>query len=234
MAASIASLSVLRREDAVDFGGKAANLGELIHAGLPVPPGYALTGVPDPHEERDLVAILAQNELRGVTRFAVRSSAIGEDGGKMSYAGQFESKLNVRPEHVYVTLRGLAHNIPARVFEYDPDFKPENLRFIVQAMVPAVRAGVLFTEDPADPSQMAVEMVDGLGDKLVSGEVTPESYTLPRSGSHLWELVGDQTNGHLWKIGLHVEEIFASPQDIEFAIDQGGKLWLLQARPITA
>ena len=224
MAAKISELRFLRQEDAEDFGSKGANLGELHSAGFNVPSGYALDKVPSKNESRDLADILKHKNKDQL--YAVRSSAIGEDSEERSYAGQFESKLNVPFDEVYKTMRHMADHIPDRVYAYDPEFKPKNLRFIVQEMVPAVRAGVIFTRDPMDYNSMVMETVDGLGDKLVSGEVTPITETRLRDSC--------KQPRTIWETAWRIEQHFGRAQDIEFAIDKGGTVWFLQARPITS
>ena len=231
MAAKISELRFLRQEDAEDFGSKAANLGELTTLGVKVPHGYALDKVPSKgegmaREARDITDILRYEHPLRKIYYAVRSSAIGEDSEERSYAGQFESKLNVPFDEVYKTMRHMAAHIPDRVYAYDPEFKPKNLRFIVQEMVPAVRAGVIFTRDPMDYNSMVMETVDGLGDKLVSGEVTPITETRLRDSC--------KQPRTIWETAWRIEQHFGRAQDIEFAIDKGGTVWFLQARPITS
>ena len=221
---SIYELWQLRQEDAETYGSKAANLGELHSAGFNVPSGYALTGVPAQNESRDFTDILQHKNKDQL--YAVRSSAIGEDGENHSYAGQFESKLNIPAGEVYKTLRDMNDHIPHRVYEYDPKFKPKNLRFVIQKMVPAVRAGVIFTRDPMDYDCMVMETVDGLGESLVSGEVTPTTETRSRDSCKVPRTI--------WETAWRIEQHFGRPQDIEFAIDKEEKVWFLQARPITS
>src|ERR1700753_2312695 len=91
-------LEELRAGDADRYGGKSASLGELLHAGIPVPPGFAISA--EAGEEltdilrRDIVA--RYGELGGDVPVAVRSSALGEDSAEATFAGQQDTLLWVR------------------------------------------------------------------------------------------------------------------------------------------
>src|SRR5436190_16934905 len=94
--ATIRRLAHLRMADVAEVGGKAANLGELLAAGVHVPDGVVLTaGAANmtPEERGSLMRDAARN--LGAGPFAVRSSGVSEDGSEQSFAGMFESELNV-------------------------------------------------------------------------------------------------------------------------------------------
>jgi pyruvate,water dikinase len=115
---------------------------------------------------------------------------------------------------------------------------------VVQEMVQADRSGVMFTVDPIRNRRdcMVIEGAPGLGDAIVSGEVTPDHYVLSRDDGSIVEvfipddergrvLSGDEL-GALRALGLRLEAFFGSPQDVEWCV-RGGDILLLQSRPIT-
>ncbi len=111
---------------------------------------------------------------------------------------------------------------------------------VVQRMIPAEKAGVLFTVDPVQRrrDRMIVEAVYGLGEQVVSGEVTPDHYVIDRSGSVKRSTLAnggvltDEELRQLADLGRRLEEPFGGPQDVEWAIE-GGRIYLLQSRPVT-
>ncbi|HEX6221252.1 MAG TPA: PEP-utilizing enzyme, partial [Acidimicrobiia bacterium] len=95
----------------------------------------------------------------------------------------------------------------------------------------AERAGVVFTVNPAgDGNSLRIEAVDGLAEKLVSGEVTPESYVLPRSLA--FRPAVDPILDEAITAAFEIEHRFGHPQDVEWAYD-GNKMFIVQSRPIT-
>jgi phosphohistidine swiveling domain-containing protein len=114
---------------------------------------------------------------------------------------------------------------------------------LVQAMVDAVAAGVAFTAHPVtgDRDQTVVTAVPGLGDPLVSGEAVGEEWTVTARDvrtSHPMPtgervLTAGQAR-QVAELARTVADRYERPQDIEWAIDRAGQLWLLQARPMTA
>jgi pyruvate, water dikinase len=251
-------------------GGKGASLAAMTAAGLPVPPGFAIAaGVlgrsTDASRLRELARAGAYADARGVVlaadpplaaiaeayerlgggRVAVRSSATAEDSEAASFAGQQETYLQVEG----------AHEVCARVVECWASFFSERALFyrrhkgsledlgmavVVQRMVDADKAGVLFTVDPVQRrrDQMVVEAVYGLGEQVVSGEVTPDHYVIDRSGATKRSslvsggVLDDAELASLAGLGRLLEEHFGVPQDVEWAIE-GGRIHLLQSRPVT-
>jgi phosphohistidine swiveling domain-containing protein len=182
--------------------------------------------------------------------YAVRSSAVGEDGTSTSFAGQFDSVLGcTTPEEVADAVRAVwASLLNQRALAYaSRNVVPlSRMAVIVQRQVAAVASGVLFTRDPRSPEaqHMIVEYCDGLGEKLVSGSVTPASGLIDRgSGDYAgerdaesvstWTPLANSAAMQLRDLGLALEREFGCPQDIEFSVDQSGQIVLLQARPIT-
>jgi pyruvate,water dikinase len=164
-----------------------------------------------------------------------------EDAADRSFAGLFESVLAVRTEDeaLEAAARCIGSGAAERVLTYAGVHDPLPVGLVVQRLVRAVFAGVVFSRDPLgrDPG-ILVEAVPGLGENLVSGRLTPETWRLfpgPRPESHrqgpavipedrAWEIARTARRlAQEWRQGL----------DMEWAIDADGLLWWLQARPIT-
>ncbi len=225
-------------------GGKAEGLARLIRLGLNVPPGFVIQHAQPGQMPADL---LRHYHAIGGGLVAVRSSAIGEDSADASFAGQYETLLNVEGEQALVEaiehcLRSI-QNVHATAYKSDKaDAVAVEMAVVVQEMVPAAIAGVLFTVDPVSNSRqhIVIDAVSGLGEKLVSGEVTPEHYVLSRDGKIIEQdllaatpLLSAQQLQRLLKDALNAEEKMGFPLDMEWAIDDDGDLCWLQARPIT-
>jgi pyruvate, water dikinase len=191
------------RIDAQVYGSKAARLSETLCAGFPVPAGFAL--------HPDCVARTAQDQLLPSERaalghslapfkdaaVAVRSSAIGEDGASASFAGQHASFLNVRGlEEVLSAIASVwasGQTEAARRYRARMSIAGEpRVAVIVQALVPAEVAGVLFTVDPVSGSdeRWMVEASWGLGEAVVGGLVTPDRYVIAHTGELLERQLG--------------------------------------------
>jgi rifampicin phosphotransferase len=192
----------------------------------------------------------------GGSAVAVRSSATAEDLPELSFAGQQDSFLGVESEDeaVLALRRCWASLWNARAIGYRARAEGSGRAFglgaakaalpemavVVQLMVPARSAGVLFTADPLAGSRQCcvIEAVRGLGEALVSGKATPERFVA--AGGKLVEgpspgsgILSEAEALELASIGKEVEAAFGKPQDIEWAIDGSG-VSLLQSRPITS
>ena len=191
------------------------------------------------------VEIVGAYERLGGGRVAVRSSAVAEDSEAASFAGQQETYLNVEG----------ADAVAARVVDCWASFFAERAIFyrghkgsledlamavVVQKMIEPEKSGVVFTADPVQRrrDQMIVESVFGLGEQVVSGEVTPDHYVVDRSGAVRRELTPNggvltaEDLARLAELGCRLEDYFGRPQDIEWAM-AGGEVYLLQSRPVT-
>ncbi len=248
-------------------GGKAAGLGELIRAGERVPAGFCLTaeaGALPPDE------ILAAYERLGGGAVAVRSSATVEDAPDASFAGMFDTVLDVEgpeallaaigtclasagnaraaayegPAHEESAPEATAHEESAPEAAAHEESAPEptaheraapettaleravaedgRMAVVVQRMVAAETAGVLFTADPVSGCRttMLVESAAGGGSAVVDGKRAVDRRVLDRADP-------------LWVVGERLQALFGSPQDVEWAVDHDGVLWILQSRPIT-
>jgi rifampicin phosphotransferase len=249
----------LAEEGAADpamSGRKAATLAALAAGGLPVPPGFVVTTAAC---ERVLATVDDDAEDRGRDEFpadvwagivsglrqlgggavAVRSSGTAEDLPDASYAGQYETVLGVSgPGEVARAIRRcLASAGSGRVRAYSGSPR-EPMAVLIQRLVPADVAGVAFSANPVTGDrEILVSAVRGMGDRLVSGEATPDE----------WVVRGDEvtcvrvTENAIDQAGVRkvvvlarrVEGLGGGPQDLEWAIT-GDDLFLLQARPITA
>lgn len=170
---------------------------------------------------------------------AVRSSATSEDLSTSAFAGQYRSVLDVDPADLERAVRlvwaSLWHRSPRTYRQLRRIDDTPRMAVLAMAMIEPVTAGVLFTRDPVgDESQVRLEFVAGRGESLVSGAVTPTSHTWPRSEAALSATRVDPAFDELVTRGIALEAAWGAPLDIEFAIDRDRRLWLVQARPITA
>jgi phosphohistidine swiveling domain-containing protein len=226
-------------------GGKASVLGELVAAGLPVPPGFVVMAAELDADGWEAALAGAAGELGG-SRFAVRSSGAAEDLPDASYAGLYETFLNVPFEGLAEAVRRCFAAAGAeRVSAYQERHggSAAAMAVLVQVMVDPVAAGVAFTAHPVtgDRDQIVVTAVAGLGDRLVSGEAVGEEWTLTPHAASLTRPIRTDlpvlTAGQAQTVAdlaRRAAERYGRPQDIEWAIDRAGTLWLLQARPMTA
>lgn len=186
-------------DDAGRFGGKAAQLGASLRAGLPVPTGYALS--------YDLVEAVAAGDPGAVAEVrslgasldgpvAVRSSGVGEDGAAQSFAGQHASLLNVAGAGAVLAAVAAVHasgNTPsARAYRQRMGVAGEpRVGVVVQRLVDATCAGVMFTVDPLTGADVrVVEAAWGLGETVVQGLVTPDRVRFDRAGRVLEHVAG--------------------------------------------
>ena len=228
--------------DAKEVGGKAASLGDLLAAGVRVPDGVVLTA-----GSADLSADDRRSLLRagaaglGAGPFAVRSSGIAEDGAERSYAGIYESILDVTADELpAATDRCLASARSTRVTEYEPATGDGRMAVIIQRMVTAAAAGVVLTADPINGDRHAcvVTAVRGTGERLVSGAAVGDEWIV-RDGRATARRQPERAidRRQAMQVASEARRIAAgrgSPLDIEWAIDADRTLWILQARAMTA
>ena len=228
-------------------GGKGGMLARLFQNGYPVPEGFVI--FPSAFEGEQLRR-QAWDEIRAALSairthhegalFAVRSSAVGEDSASASYAGAFETVLNRKTDQeikdaiATVFRSGQSERVQvyrsAQGIEY-----AQPIAVVVQVMVPSDLSGVLFTADPITGSFTAMvgNYVHGLGEKLVSGEADASSFRLIRpEGKYDGPEPLRKYATQLYRYAARLERELGCPQDIEWAVARG-KVFLLQARPIT-
>lgn len=182
------------RTSIASYGGKAASLGDMTQAGIPVPNGFAIS--PEAFKEfsgrkmsDELEAeILSAFDALGSDRVAIRSSAAMEDGAYASWAGQLDSYLNVARADIFSKIRKCWRSInSARAVIYANDQGLDDTALlvgvVVQSMVDSEKSGVMFTVDPVskDKNIMIIESIYGLGELLVQGVITPDNYSLSKS-----------------------------------------------------
>jgi pyruvate,water dikinase len=234
-------------------GGKAYNLAVMIRAGMPVPPGFCVLSTAY-SEDLDIPKELIEEIISAYNRIgggevAVRSSALMEDLPSASFAGQGETLLNVKGEDRLIeAIRECWRSLSsARAEVYRERMKTGGVKstmaVIVQRMVYPDSAGVIFTRSPWNPEQIIIESGCGLGEKVVSGEITPDRFVLDRRSLEMVERevasegrvssLDDEEVRRLGRIGMEIERIFGDPRDIEWAI-QDQEIYILQSRPITA
>ena len=248
-------LAAVGRDDLAVAGGKGANLGELVRAGVRVPPGFVLTtdahaavGRDGPIPADIEQAVLTAYADLGAGPVAVRSSATAEDLPGAAFAGQQDTFLDVEGEPALLDAvqRCWASLWSERATAYRQrrgiDDAAVRMAVVVQRMVPAEVAGVAFTANPVTGvrTEIVIDAGLGLGEAVVSGTVTADHLVVdrrrdrrpPLSGPALTRL-GATGVTDLVATAERIEEHFGPPQDIEWAY-AGQTLWIVQARPMTA
>jgi rifampicin phosphotransferase len=235
------------------LGTKAANLARLAGTGFPVPAGVVVTPTAAADWEQTRTRLLGTaSELaqRQGQRFAVRSSAAAEDLAGASFAGQYETVLDVGLEELPEAVRQVVDSAAsARVAAYRQThpqapaaaLEPSGsqMAVLVQVMVPADAAGVAFTANPltGDRDEVVVSAVRGLGERLVSGQAVCDQWVVRGQDAACRDgregAIAAEQAVAIATLARRVERYFGSPQDIEWAI-AAGQLSLLQARPMTA
>lgn len=194
------ALSELGSADESSFGGKSAALGELLAAGVRVPPGFALSreafrlgremgAMPQAVREEIALRYAALEQLTNsaVPPVAVRSSAVGEDSATATFAGQQETVLWIRGVDAICRAVQLCwdslYSVEAVAYRQHMGADQEPAMGVaIQLMVDAAVSGVLFTCNPltGDPSVVAINASWGLGSAVVGGEVTPDDYLISK------------------------------------------------------
>ncbi|WP_405104071.1 PEP/pyruvate-binding domain-containing protein [Micromonospora sp. NBC_01412] len=228
--------------DMVDLvGGKAAGLGELIRQGERVPPGFCVTTEAHRSGVVPRAEIVEAYERLGAGPVAVRSSATAEDLPDASFAGQQDTLLNVTGAAELIAAIGKCWESlhSARAVAYrdarDIDHQAVWMAVVVQRMVTPEVAGVLFTANPLTGcrTEMMVDAVPGLGTAVVDGAAVVDHYVLDGSDQDDEGCLTPARLAELGGVGERLQRHFGCPQDVEWAIDRDGALWLLQSRPIT-
>jgi len=222
------------------IGMKAESLIRLREGGFNVPDGFVVTADElNSFNDADLVKYADENVF-----YAVRSSGTSEDLANSSFAGQYDSYLNVRGiANLRAAIEKCARSIHNdRVTAYAKrngiDIAASKMAVIVQRMVQAQKAGVAFSIDSVNglDKEIIIEAVRGLGEQLVSGHVNPDYYSYNWFEEKLTDYNGGAlTQEEVRKLGaviLDIQIFYGFPVDVEWAIT-GGEIHILQSRPIT-
>lgn len=202
-----------------------------------------------PVPSRVVEALDAGVRLFGVdppSRWAVRSSAVGEDG-PTSFAGQFETVLDVATDGLARAFRtviasrfgdhAVLYRFASGLSEVDTP-----MAVLVMPMLDARAAGVLYTRDPTDPSadRMLIDAVAGLADAMVRGDTVASSVVARRSRPGEVETrpagfpLSPGEVRDLVELGLRAEAPGRQPLDIEWVLTREGAWRLVQSRPLRA
>jgi len=248
--------------DATTVGGKTANLGRLARS-FRVPPGFCLDASAfdelRPALDGDAVARARLRELvtasyadlarrvgEPAPRVAVRSSAIGEDSGDASFAGQHETVLDVAGVDAIVDAllecwRSVYSERASAYRKQRGIGGTPRIAVLVQLMVPADASAIAFSADPVSGARdvVVVNAARGLGDAIASGTITPDSYTVRKRDLVITSracadggAVPDGDITAIARLAIQLETVMGAPVDIECAL-RDGELHLLQCRPIT-
>ena len=262
-------------------GGKGLNLGKLTSAGFSVPSGFCVTtdayrlSVQSLSKQNEgsikdielmpklITAIHTAREKLQTATFAVRSSATAEDLAEASFAGQQDTFLNVTPDELLDALKACWASLwseRAIAYRQTQKIADEGLAMavIIQEMCEADVSGVLFTVAPFNENTSIIESNWGLGESVVSGAITPDSFHVSRetgkvlerniatksemvTASGVSEVSSAQQNvpsltdaqlKALTQLGMQVETHYGQPMDIEWAL-ANEEFILLQSRYIT-
>ena len=223
-----------------DIGAKALHLSEIAQIGINVPKGLVLaTSAFFAKDHINLRSLLAPHlKTLNSPQLMIRSSATCEDATERSYAGQFASfAVANHLDDVIAGVRACWHSAAtARVHAYrdhaeetsTTGHRPDHVAMavIIQEMIEPQFAGVVFTASPDNPYEGRVEFVEGHAERLMSGAITPNAYSLETPQIHY--AFHDQLEQQVRKILFH----YQSHQDIEWAF-ANEQLYIVQTRAVT-
>lgn len=205
--------------------------------------------IPPDIEKEILAAVNILEQSSGTESFAVRSSALSEDG-EYSFAGQYLSCLNIDADQIlssYKAVISSKYSPEALVYRINCGLSDEEtlMAVMIIPMIEAKSAGVMYTADPSDEKQktMLIHATHGLGDAVVSGKVCPDEFVVDKTTDAIVSYkkgnknadkrtLSDEQIIHLYTSGLKIEQHYGDAQDIEWAMDINGSLLFLQARPL--
>jgi rifampicin phosphotransferase len=186
-----------------------------------------------------------EKHLADTERFAVRSSVQFEDSRSASFAGMFNTVLDVQKQDIATAVKSCYASLfdyPLLEYSLKKNISPDsnNIAVVVQKMVDASVSGVIFTMNAAgNYNDLHISAAAGSGEGIVNNtaEVTAyhvnrQNHQVRRNPAEIDVLTQNQLN-QLIQTALDIEKEMAYPQDIEFSFDQDGKLFVLQSRPIT-
>lgn len=253
--------------DVAATGGKAKALGSMIRAGFVVPEGFVISTAAFDDMSKALQSdILKHFDILQTDFVAVRSSATSEDSGSAAWAGQLDTFLNVDRQHLIAQIKKCwesIHSDRAQAYAKEKSQAAGKVAVVVQKMVQSDVSGVAFSTHPVtqDDQQVVIEAGFGLGEAVVSGEITPDTYIVAKKpativekhlaeqtkqlkrgadGQTSWQKVdhpGAQKLADKYIVELSqtvqkLENYFGHAVDVEWAL-AGQQLFILQSRPIT-
>jgi len=204
--------------------------------------------------------ILAQHQTlqaagREEVLVSMRSSALGEDSGGVSFAGQYRTQLNVSPDFIIQTYKEIVagkYKSQAIVYRNQRGFRHQDIVMCVGClvMVDAALSGVTYSRSPTNRRSDWIEInaVVGLASQVVDGNVATDYFRVSREPPHRVvsrkinqrpgregrpaPSLSDDQASELARIAIRIEQHFGEPQDIEWSIDRQGEVVLLQSRPL--
>ena len=222
-------------------GGKAASLSKLIEFGVEVPNGFVLTKqllkdfqIHQQWPEGFLNDLHKELSSLNSDKLIVRSSAIGEDSENHSFAGQLDSivvenELSAVEATIRQCWKGL-ENDRVKAYEKISGKILTEMGVVIQIFLEADYAGVTFTQSPTDELCSYTEYVQGAGEQLVAGKITPKNFSAKRTGLDVLNL---PFNGkQLITKSFQLKDRYACHLDIEW-VAKGNQIYFVQARPIT-
>ncbi len=243
----VVALSDPEARDPSVSGAKAANLARAAAAGFATLPGFVITtaavcaGVDDPAVLNEVRSAYERLCADSSTPLVVRSSSLIEDAGESSMAGRFTSVLDVVGWETFLEATHRVVGSASAVRDAHGDVG--SMAVLVQRQSDTRFGGVMFGVDPVTGSrdQIVVEVVPSGPDALVGGTAMADHYVLNRRGriaraTHVGHIppLDHARRRALARMARRAERVFGTPQDIEWLVDQAGRLWLLQSRPVTA
>lgn len=229
-------------------GGKASGLALLNKMGVPVPAGFVIDDTLNlEFNEANILEIQKfLSQLDSTKKLAVRSSARAEDGASKSFAGIFETELNVTNDmnSVLDAIKKVNASATTDVVKAYANDEEQIMNIVIQEMIEPQIAGVMFSEaiDINGDDVVLFECVEGLADKLVSGSAAPAQVIVKVKENQLDE-TGLRVEGSLLNLSNlknifpfvnRIKRLSDRPLDMEWCIDKDGKPYFVQARPITS
>lgn len=249
-------------------GGKAIALGDLLRQEFLVPEGFVVTTQATRAWNKELEdKIVASFDQLNTGYVAVRSSATNEDSDQASWAGQLETYLNVTREDILKHVKRCQESptsLRVKAYANQQGLAVGQIAVIVQKMVQSEQSGVGFSVHPVthNADQIVLEAAYGLGEAVVSGEITPDTYIVNKNtgeilekhvaaqpkklvlntqGLNEWQRlekidslqkIPDALIQRLATLVSELENYYEYPVDVEWGFADG-KLYVLQCRPIT-
>lgn len=260
--------SLAEAADLEYVGGKSYALSKMARAGFNVPDGFVVTASAFMSMTPALQnLVLGRFDELGAQFVAVRSSAINEDGKDAAWAGQLDTFLNCTRGNLLHSIKRCwesAESARAQSYAKQKMVDSTKVAVLVQEMIQSEASGVVFSVHPVtnDKTQIVIEAGLGLGEAIVSGQITPDTYIVDKqtgrclqkhvaqqtkqlvtstAGETIWEDVAARGSSQklsneqiaaLCKLAAELEAFFAYPVDVEWAISSDS-LYVLQCRAVT-